>query len=77
MSLKESDITRAMSSMIGHVKNKVRNNIVASHRRSLVKGLDDKQVAQLCNIVDSTIDEAFTAAVASEAKGLYNLFNKK
>ena len=76
MSFKESDITIAMSSIIKHVKDETRNNIVASHRKKIVKGLDDHQLARLCNIVDSSIDQAFTNAASSEARALYNKINK-
>ena len=76
MSFKESDITTAMSSIINHVKSEVRNNIVVSHRRKLVEGLDDRQLARLCNIVDNSIDQAFIPAASNEARALYNKINK-
>ena len=75
--MKESELTRSFASVIEHVKNKVRNNVVIAHRRSLVRGLDDSQVKQICNIIDTSIDESATQAIGPEARGLLSRINKE
>ena len=71
MSLKESDVTSAFSSLLSHVKNQVRNNVVAACKRKLVVDLDDKNISQLCNLIDSSVDQAISSgALGAEARGL-------
>jgi len=71
MSLKESDVTNAFSSLLAHVKNQVRNNVVSACKRKLVGNLDDKNISQLCNLIDSSVDQAISSgALGAEARGL-------
>jgi len=71
MSLNESDITNAFSALLVHVKNQVRNNVVTACKRKLVVDLDDKNISQLCNLIDSSVDQAISSgALGNEARGL-------
>ena len=74
--MKETDITKSFRSIVDHIKSQARNTVVSAHRRSLVKGLDDKQVKQLCLIIDSAIDEAASQSIGPEARGLIRLSKK-
>ena len=68
--LRETDITASFRSVVDHIKDSIRNNVVIAHRKSLIRGLDDKQIAQICNIIDSTVDEAASKSIGAEARGL-------
>ena len=70
MGIKETDITASFRSVVDHIKQTVRNNVVIAHRKSMIKGLNDKQIVQLCNIIDSTVDEAASKSIGPEARGL-------
>ena len=74
--IKETDVTKCFASVVSHIKDQVRNNVVTAHRRSLVKGLEDNQVRQICSIIDTAVDQAATQAISSEAKGLMQLIDK-
>ena len=75
--IKETDLTRSFASVVDHLKNHVRNNVVTAHKRSLVRDLEDKQVKQICNIVDSSIEEAASQAIGAEARSLMKLIEKE
>lgn len=75
--MRETELTRSFATVIEHVKNKVRNNMVTAHRKSLVRGLDDNQVKQICNIIDASVDEAATQAIGPEARGLMSKIQKE
>ena len=70
MKIKETDITSSFANVISFIKDQVRENIITAHRKSLVRDLNENQINQLCNIVDSSVDQAATKAIGSEARGL-------
>jgi hypothetical protein len=78
MSLKETDITASFSTIVSHIKDKVRNNVVLATKKSKIKGLsvDDRTLAQLCNLIETTIEEAATEAIGPESRGLFNKIKK-
>ena len=77
MSIKESDITSSFKNVVEYIKEQVRNNVVLAHRKSLIKGLDDRTIAQICNIIDTSIDQSSSSAIGSEARGLYKRVESK
>ena len=70
MALKESDVTRSFVTVVDHLKNKTKNNVVIAHRRGMFGEINDGQIERICNIIETSIEEAATAAIAIEARGL-------
>jgi hypothetical protein len=68
--IKETDITASFRSVVDHIKDSIRNNVITAHRKSLIQGLDDRQIVKLCNIIDTTVDEAASKSIGPEARGL-------
>ncbi len=71
--IKATDLTRSFATVVSHIKDQVRNNVVTAHRRSLVKGLEDNQVKQICNIIDSSVEQAAANAINSESMALMKI----
>ncbi len=70
MSLKESDVTRSFITVVSHVKSQTKNNVVLAHQKGMFGDLNENQIQKICNIIESSIDQAATNAIASEARGL-------
>ena len=70
MALKESDVTKSFITVVSHVKNQTKNNFVIAHQRGMFGKLNERQIETICNIIESSIEEAATTAIASEARGL-------
>jgi hypothetical protein len=76
MSVKESDVNRAFSTVLSHVKNKVKTNVVEAQRKNIIVGIEEDQLQKLCNLIDISIDQAATDAIYSESKGLMEIFKR-
>ena len=70
MALKESDVTRSFITVVSHVKNQTKSNVVLAHQKGMFGELNKSQIERICNIIESSIEQAATAAIASEARGL-------
>ena len=70
MALKESEVTRSMITVVSHVKDKTKSNVVLAHQKGMFGDLNEAQIQKICNIIESSIEQAATAAIASEARGL-------
>lgn len=70
MALKESEVTISFMTIVSHVKNHTKNNVIAGHKKGVFGELNDQQIQKICNIIESSIEQAATAAIASEARGL-------
>lgn len=70
MALKESEVTRSFITVVSHVKNQTKNNVLLAHQKGMFGELNDVQVERICNIIESSIEQAANAAIASEARGL-------
>jgi hypothetical protein len=70
MALKESDVTRSMLTVVSHVKNQTKNNVVLANQKGMFGDLNARQIEKICSIIESSIEQAATAAIASEARGL-------
>ena len=70
MALKESDITRSFATVVSHVKDQTKNNVVLAHQKGMFGNLEKNQIEKICNIIETAIEQAATAAIAAEAKGL-------
>lgn len=68
-----TDLTRSFVTVVSHIKSQVKNNVVTAHRRSMIQGLEENQVKQLCNIIETSVDQAATQAISSETQGLMML----
>ena len=70
MALKESDVTRSFITVVGHVKNQTKNNVVLANQKGMFGELNESQIEKICSIIESSIDQAAVSAIASEARGL-------
>ena len=70
MALKESDVTRSFITVVSHVKDQTKSNVVLAHQKGMFGDINEVQIQKICNIIESSIQQAATAAIASEARGL-------
>ena len=69
--IKEYELRSSVTSIIDHVKSQVKTTIVEASNTNIINSLTNDDLETLCNIIDSTITQAYVQASASELGSLY------